>query len=94
MCLRGEAGMNYRDWDVKDKVSSSGGLFSSMFFVGAAVGLFAGLLLAPKPGEESQGMVKDRFSLLRNKVMRRESINGAGSEEGSVESAVRADYLH
>ena len=94
MCLRGEAGMNYREWDVKDKVSSSGGLFSSMFFVGAAAGLFAGLLLAPKPGEESRGMVKDRFSLLRNRVMRRESIDGAGLEEGSLESAVRADYLH
>ena len=94
MCLRGEAGMNYRDWDVKDKVSSSGGLFSSIFFVGAAVGLFTGLLLAPKPGEESRGMVKDRFSLLRDKVMRRESINGAGLEEGSLESVVSADYLH
>jgi hypothetical protein len=94
MCLRGEAGMSYRDWDVKDKVSSSGGLFSSMFFVGAAAGLFAGLLLAPKPGEESRGMVKECFSLLRNKVMRRESINGAGLEEGSLESAIRADYLH
>jgi gas vesicle protein len=94
MCLRGEAGMNYRDWDVKDKVGSSSGLFSSMFFVGAAAGLIAGLLLAPKLGEESRGMVKERFSLLRDKVMRRESTNGVGLEEGSLESAVRADYLH
>ena len=76
MCLRGEAGMNYRDWDVKDKVSSSGGLFSSMFFVGAAAGLFAGLLLAPKPGEESRGMVKERFSSLRDALMRKGSTNG------------------
>ena len=65
-----------------------------MFFVGAAAGLFAGLLLAPKPGEESRGMVKERFSSLKDKVMRRESTNGAGLEEGSLESAVRADYLH
>jgi hypothetical protein len=58
MCLRGEAEMNYRDWDVKDKVGSSGGLFSSMFFVGAA----AGLLLAPKPGEESGGWSKSALA--------------------------------
>ncbi len=64
------------------------------FFVGAVTGLVAGLLLAPKPGIENRGMVKERFSLLRDKVMRRGSTNGAGIEEESLESAVRADYLH
>jgi gas vesicle protein len=94
MCLRGEVGMNYQDWDTKDNAGSSSGFFSSMFFVGAAAGLIAGLLLAPKPGEESRGMVKKRFSSLRDKVIRRGSTNGAGLEEESLESAVRADYLH
>jgi gas vesicle protein len=94
MCLRGEVGMNYRDWDSKDKVGSSGSFFSSMFFVGAVTGLITGLLLAPKPGEESRGMIKERFSSVRDKVMRRGSTNGAGLEEESLESAVRADYLH
>ena len=94
MCVRGEVGMNYQDWDSKDKVGSSGGFFSSMFFVGTAAGLIAGLLLAPKPGEESRGMLKERFSSVSDKVMRRESTNGAGLEEGSLENAVRADYLH
>jgi gas vesicle protein len=94
MCLRGEVGMNYQDWDTKDNQGSSGSFFSNMFFVGAAAGLIAGLPLAPKPGRESRGMVKERFSSLRDKVRRRESTNGAVSEKESLESAVRADYLH
>jgi gas vesicle protein len=93
MCLRGEVGMNYQDWATKDNQGSSGGFFSSMFFVGASAGLIAGLLLAPKPGEESRGMLKERFSSLRDKVMRRGSTNGVGLEEESLESTVRADYL-
>jgi hypothetical protein len=94
MCLRGEVGMNYQEWETKGNQGSSGGLFSNMFFVGTAAGLIAGLLLAPKPGKESRGMVKERFSSVRDKVMRRGSTNGAVSEEESLESAVRADYLH
>jgi gas vesicle protein len=62
-------------------------------FVGVA-GLIAGLLLAPKTGEETRGMVKERFSSLRDTLRRRGSTNGAGSEEESLESAARADYLH
>jgi gas vesicle protein len=94
MCLRGEVGMNYQDWDTKDNEGSSGGFFSNMFFVGAAAGLIAGLLFAPKPGKESRGMVKERFSPVRDKVMRRGSTNGAELEKEGLESAVRADYLH
>jgi gas vesicle protein len=48
MCLRGEVGMNYQDWDTKDNAGSSGGFFSNMFFAGAAAGLIAGLLFAPQ----------------------------------------------
>ena len=94
MCLRGEVGMNYQDWAAKGNQGSSGGFFSNMFFVGMAAGLIAGLLLAPKPGEESQGTVKEWFSLVRDKVMRRRGSTNAGLEEESLESAVRADYLH
>jgi hypothetical protein len=39
-------------------------------------------------------MIKERFSSVRDKVMRRGSTNGAGLEEESLESTVRADYLH
>jgi gas vesicle protein len=86
--------MNYQDWETKDNQGSSGSFFSNTFFAGAAAGLIASLLLAPKPGKESRGMVKERFSSLRDKVMRRGSTNGAGLEEESLESTVRADYLH
>jgi gas vesicle protein len=94
MGLRGEVGMNYQDWDTKGNQGSSGSFFSNMFFVGAAAGLIAGLLLAPKPGKESRGMVKERFSSVSDKVMRRGSTNGPVSEKESLESALRADYLH
>jgi gas vesicle protein len=60
----------------------------------AAAGLIAGLLLAPKPGEETCGMVKERFSSLRDKVMRKGSTNGGGLGEEGLESTGRADYLH
>jgi gas vesicle protein len=64
------------------------------YFFAAAAGLIAGLLLAPKPGEETRGMVKERFSSLRDRLMRKGSTNGAGLEEEGIESTVRADYLH
>jgi hypothetical protein len=60
----------------------------------AAAGLIAGLLLAPKPGEETRVMVKERFNSLRDKMMRKESTNGTGLEEEGLESTGRADYLH
>jgi gas vesicle protein len=60
----------------------------------AAAGLIAGLLLAPKPGEETRGMVKERVSSLRDKMMRKGSTNGGGLGEEGLESTERADYLH
>ena len=60
----------------------------------ATAGLIAGLLLAPKPGEETRGMVKERFSSLRDRLMRKGSTNGGGLEEEGLESTERADYLH
>jgi gas vesicle protein len=60
--------------------------------VGVMTGLIAGLLLAPQPGKESCGMLKERFSSLRDQVMRKGSTNCGGEE--SLESTVRADYLH
>jgi gas vesicle protein len=64
------------------------------YFFAAAAGLVAGLLLAPKPGEETRGMVKERFSSLRDRLMRKGSTNGGGMGEESLESTGRADYLH
>jgi hypothetical protein len=60
----------------------------------AVAGLIASLLLAPKPGEETRGMVKERFSSLRDRLMRKGSTNGGGLGEEGLESTGRADYLH
>jgi gas vesicle protein len=60
----------------------------------AVAGLIAGLLLAPKPGEEARGMVKERFSSLRDRLMRKGSTDGGGLGEEGLESTGRADYLH
>jgi gas vesicle protein len=62
-------------------------------FVGVA-GLIAGLLLAPKTGEETREVVKERFSSLRDALMRKGSTNGGGLGEEGLESTGRADYLH
>jgi gas vesicle protein len=61
--------------------------------VGAVTGLIAGLLLAPQPGKESREIVKERFNSLRDTLMKMRSTNGEGSQE-SLESSVRANYLH
>ncbi len=60
----------------------------------AAAGLIAGLLLAPKTGKENREMLKERFSSLREALMRKESTNGGGSGEEGLESTGHADYLH
>jgi gas vesicle protein len=60
----------------------------------AAAGLIAGLLLAPKPGEETRVMVKERFSSLRDTLIRKGSTNGGGLGEEGLESTGPADYLH
>jgi len=63
-------------------------------FVGAMAGLIAGLLLAPQTGKESREIVKERFNSFRDTLMKMRSHNGGGLEEGTLESATRADYLH
>jgi gas vesicle protein len=60
----------------------------------AAAGLIAGLLLAPKTGKENREMLKERFSSLRETLMRKEGTNGRGSGGEGLESTGRADYLH
>ncbi|HEX2244657.1 MAG TPA: YtxH domain-containing protein [Gammaproteobacteria bacterium] len=60
----------------------------------AAAGLIAGLLLAPKTGKENREMLKERFSSIRETLMREETTNGGGSGEEGLESTGRADYLH
>jgi gas vesicle protein len=101
MCLRGEVGMNYQDWDTKDNAGSSGGFFSNMFFVGAAAGLIAGLLFAPQTGKKTREIFKERVSSFRDASKRRGSMNEGwtggtndGGTEKSLEGTVRADYLH
>jgi hypothetical protein len=64
------------------------------FFVGVATGLIAGLLLDPKTGKENREMFKERFSSVRDRVMRKGSTNGGGLGEEGLESTGRADYLH
>jgi gas vesicle protein len=60
----------------------------------AAAGLIAGLLLAPRTGKENREMLKERFSSLRETLMRKESTNGEGSGGEGPESTGSADYLH
>jgi gas vesicle protein len=87
--------MKYQDWGTENNSESFVGSFSTtFFFIGVATGLIAGLLLAPKAGKESRGMVKAQFGSVRDKVMRRGSANGVELQEEPLESAVRADYLH
>jgi gas vesicle protein len=64
------------------------------FFVSVAAGLITGLLLAPKTGQESRRIFKERFSSVRDRAMRRINTNGGSSEGESLESTGRADYLH
>jgi gas vesicle protein len=60
----------------------------------AASGLIAGLLLAPRTGRESRELLKERFSSLRETLMRTESTNGEGSRGEGPETTGPADYLH
>jgi gas vesicle protein len=64
-----------------------------MYLIVGAAGLLIGLLLAPKTGEETRERVKERFNLYKDRLMRKETTNGAGGDEGTA-SATQADYLH
>jgi gas vesicle protein len=59
----------------------------------AAAGLIAGLFLAPKTGKENRERVKEQFNMYKDRLMRKGTTNGSGTEEG-IESTGRADYLH
>jgi gas vesicle protein len=69
--------------------------------VGAMAGLIAGVLFAPQSGKQTREMFKERFSYYRNAPTYRESMKEGwtggtndGATEKSLESTVRADYLH
>jgi gas vesicle protein len=69
--------------------------------VGAMTGLIAGLFFAPQTGQKTREMFKARFSSFRDASMGRESMKEGwtggtndGATEKSLESTVRADYLH
>jgi gas vesicle protein len=71
---------------------AKGAFLSASFMAGMIAGVAVGMLVAPKPGKEARGMLKEQFSTVRNKVMRRRKEGLI--EEGKVESATRVDYLH
>jgi gas vesicle protein len=69
--------------------------------VGAVTGLIAGLFIAPQTGKQTREMFKARFNSFRNVSMGREYMHEGwtggtndGATEKSLESTVRADYLH
>jgi gas vesicle protein len=64
-----------------------------IYLVVGAAGLLIGLLIAPKAGEETRERVKERFNMYKDRLMRKETTNGAGGDEG-IASTVQADYLH
>jgi gas vesicle protein len=64
-----------------------------MYLIVGAAGLLIGLLIAPKTGEETRERVKERFNLYKDRLMRKETTNGAGGDEG-IASTVQSDYLH
>jgi gas vesicle protein len=64
-----------------------------MYLIVGAAGLLIGLLLAPKTGEETRERVKERFNVYKDRLMRKESTNGAGGDEETA-STTQADYLH
>ena len=62
--------------------------------LGAIIGGLAGLLLAPRPGEETRAQVKERTAGLRERagdlaVEARESLKGAIEEGRVVASRIR-----
>jgi gas vesicle protein len=69
--------------------------------VGAVTGLIAGLFFAPQAGKQTREMFKERFNFFRNVPVGREYMHEGwtggtndGATEQSLESTVRADYLH
>jgi gas vesicle protein len=58
-----------------------------------AAGLLIGLLIAPTTGEETRQRVKERFNEYKDRLMRKETTNGAGGD-GGVTTTGQADYLH
>jgi gas vesicle protein len=64
-----------------------------IYLVVGAAGLLIGLLIAPKAGEETRERVKERFNMYKDRLMRKETTNGADGDE-RIASTVQADYLH
>jgi gas vesicle protein len=64
-----------------------------LYLIVGAAGLLIGLLLAPQTGEETRERVKERFNLYKDRLMRKETTDGAGGD-GGVATTGQADYLH
>jgi gas vesicle protein len=81
--------MKNNDMDTEINGGSFVGFLGATFLAGVATGLIAGLLLAPKTGKETRGMVKEQFGSVRDKLRRR-----GNTQEEPLASTQRADYLH
>jgi gas vesicle protein len=84
--------MEHDNTAAEAKGSSLVGFLSASFMAGMIAGVAVGMLVAPKPGKEARGLLKEQFSTVRNKVMRRRKEGLI--EAGAIESATRVDYLH
>ena len=56
------------------------GLIATGIVIGAVAGVVAGLLLAPKSGKETRGMIKERFGAIRERFRRDRAGNGTEEE--------------
>ena len=56
------------------------GLIATGIVIGAIAGVVAGLLLAPKSGKETRGMIKERFDAIRESLRRSKAGNVAEEE--------------
>jgi gas vesicle protein len=61
-----------------------------IYLIVGAAGLLIGLLIAPRIGQESREMIKEQFTMYKDRFMRKETPNG----DERIASTVQSDYLH
>jgi gas vesicle protein len=77
----------------RDGSKFSQGEQAMLYLIAGAAGLLIGLLIAPKTGEETRERMKEQFTMYKDRLMRKETANGAGGD-GEVATTGQADYLH
>lgn len=79
------------------------GFLNASFMAGMITGVVVGMLLAPKPGKDARGTLKEQFGTVRDRLMRKEQnvpmeaskVGKPGHMEGGeVGSTSRPDYPH